>query len=96
MAPKSMLLKISGHLHSASDGLGVPARRTRKHISEAQGLLERTLGALPLKGEYPPREPVEHLGEADALAQEHLALTGQEAKLARAIRRALLEAGKEP
>jgi len=90
-----MLVKISGHLLSAADRIEVPARRTQGQISRAQGALEQLLGALPLKGEYPPRMPIEHLEEANALAQEHLALTGPEADLAQSIRRALSEARKE-
>ncbi len=95
MVPKSMLVKISGHLLSAADRLEVPAPRTQGQISRAQGSLERLLGALPLKGEYPPRTPIEHLEEADALAQEHLGLTGPEADLAKSVRWALSEARKE-
>jgi hypothetical protein len=96
LVPKRMLVKISRHLLSATDRIEVPARRTEGQISRAQGALEQLLGALPLKGEYPPRTPLEHLEEANALAQEHLALTGPEADLAQSIRlRALSEARKE-
>ena len=95
MAPKNILVKISAHLHSASDRIDTPARRTRKHINQAQRILGRMLGELPLKGEYPPKRPIEHLEEADALAQEHLGLTGPEADLARQIRQTLATARKQ-
>ncbi len=95
MVPKSILVKISGHLLAASDRIEVPARRTQEQISQAEGTLEQLLGTLPLKGEYPPRKPIEHLEEADALAQEHLGLTGPEVELAQTIRQALAEARKE-
>jgi hypothetical protein len=95
LVPKRMLVKISGHLLCATNRIEVPARRTQGQISRAQGTLEQLLGDLPLRGEYPPRTPIEHLEEANVLAQEHLALTGPEADLAQSIRRALSEAKKE-
>jgi hypothetical protein len=95
LVPKSMLVKISGHLLSAADRIEGPAHRTQGQISRAQGTLEQLLGTLPLKGEYPPRTPIEHLEEANALAQEHLDLTGPEGDLAQSVRRALSEARKE-
>jgi hypothetical protein len=95
VAPQNILTKISAHLHSASDRINTPASQTQEHISLAQGVLKRMLGELPLKGAYPPKKPIEHLEEADALAQEHLGLTGPEADLARQIRQTLSTAKKE-
>ena len=61
MTPKNILMKISAHLHSASDRIDTPASQTYEHIRRAQRMLGRLLGDLPLKGEYPPKRAIEHL-----------------------------------
>jgi hypothetical protein len=95
VASEEILVKISRHLRSVQERIGGGAERTRVGITRAQVRIEGLLGRLPSKGERPERTPLEHLEEAEALAEEHLGMAGLEGQIQRAIREAVAAAREE-
>lgn len=77
--------------------LGDRAAKTRTRIRRAQERIEKVLGRVPLlmEGESPSRKALDHLKEANALAEEHLAPAGRGRRIRAAIKEALSEAHRE-
>lgn len=53
------------------------------------------LGALPRSRPPPIKKPLDHLEEADALAKEHLGMSGAELDLAETVAEAARQARRE-
>lgn len=93
MAPEEILIKIAAHLQSADEGFGHPySGKSRTHVERAQDVLEEMLGTLPPNDFSPSKKSLEHLEDADALAKEHLGMSGTELDLAEAVAEAARQA----
>ncbi len=96
MASPEVLAEIYHHLEAAEGRLGPEeAEGTRVAIRRARVRVEGLLGGPPVGGDPAEGPPLAHLGEADALAREHLGGAGLEGQIRRAVGEALSAAREE-